>query len=98
MASDDQDVMAWYLQGWCFFLMAEKAKETGIRIEDLTWEELARDARECLETCKTVGLFMYMPVSYSSRNMSSFIQHFSIQMRVYLTILWNLYDNWTHWV
>ena len=27
MASDDQEVEAWYLEGWCFFLMAEKAQE-----------------------------------------------------------------------
>ena len=54
MASDDQEVEAWYLEGWCFFLMAEQAKENGGKLDELTWEELARDARDCLETCQTV--------------------------------------------
>ncbi|THH06428.1 hypothetical protein EW145_g4093 [Phellinidium pouzarii] len=52
MASDDQDVEAWYLEGWCFFLMAEQAKETGMKIEDLSWEELAKDSRDCLDNCR----------------------------------------------
>ena len=54
MASDDEEVEAWYLEGWCFFLMAEHAREHGGKPEELTWEELARDSRDCLETCKTV--------------------------------------------
>ncbi|KAF7316819.1 hypothetical protein HMN09_00415000 [Mycena chlorophos] len=54
MASDDQDVEAWYLEGWCFFLMAEQAKENGGILDELTWQELATDARDCLETCKTL--------------------------------------------
>ena len=54
MAADDQEVEAWYLEGWCFYLMAEQSKESGQKIEDLTWEELAKDSRDCLETCKTV--------------------------------------------
>ena len=57
MASDDQEVEAWYLEGWCFFLMAEKAQESGGNFNDLTWEQLARDARDCLETCQMVLLF-----------------------------------------
>ncbi|KAI0926119.1 hypothetical protein AcW1_008371 [Taiwanofungus camphoratus] len=52
MASDDQDVEAWYLEGWCFFLMAEQAQENGGKLDDYTWPELARDARDCLETCQ----------------------------------------------
>jgi hypothetical protein len=64
MAADDQDVEAWYLEGWCFFLMAEQAKENGGVLESqgegdeagLGWEELARDARDCLETCRIVSL------------------------------------------
>ncbi|KAI0707353.1 TPR-like protein [Earliella scabrosa] len=52
MASDDQEVEAWYLEGWCFFLMAEQAQESGGKLDELTWEELARDARDCLETCQ----------------------------------------------
>jgi hypothetical protein len=56
MANDDQDVEAWYLEGWCFFLMAEQARENGAKVEELSWEELARDARDCLETCSVVRL------------------------------------------
>lgn len=55
MASDDQEVEAWYLEGWCFFLMAEQAKENGGTLDELSWEEMARDARDCLETCQTVS-------------------------------------------
>ena len=54
MASDDEEVEAWYLEGWCFFLMAEQARGREGNFEELTWEELARDSRDCLETCKTV--------------------------------------------
>ncbi|KAI0635934.1 hypothetical protein C8Q77DRAFT_1100465 [Trametes polyzona] len=50
--ADDLEVEAWYLEGWCFFLMAEQAKENGGKLDELTWEELARDARDCLETCQ----------------------------------------------
>lgn len=57
MASDDEEVEAWYLEGWCFFLMAEQAREQGDKLEELTWEELSRDSRDCLETCKTVRSF-----------------------------------------
>ncbi|CCM01385.1 uncharacterized protein FIBRA_03436 [Fibroporia radiculosa] len=52
MATDDQDVEAWYLEGWCFFLMAEQAQESGGKLDELTWQELAKDARDCLETCQ----------------------------------------------
>ena len=54
MASDDEEVEAWYLEGWCFFLMSEQAREKGGKLEELTWEELARDSRDCLETCNMV--------------------------------------------
>ena len=54
MAVDDQEVEAWYLEGWCFFLMAEQAQESGGKLDELTWQELAKDARDCLETCQTV--------------------------------------------
>ena len=50
--SDDQEVEAWYREGWCFFLMAEKAQENGGSLGELTVEQLGRDARDCLETCK----------------------------------------------
>lgn len=54
MASDDQEVEAWYLEGWCFFLLAEKARENGAKVEDLSWEELAQDGRDALERCQMV--------------------------------------------
>lgn len=54
IATDDQDVEAWYLEGWCFFMMAEQAQENEGQLDGLTWQELARDSRDCLETCKTV--------------------------------------------
>jgi len=58
MASDDQEVEAWYLEGWGFYLMAELAHSSPggkLEGEGLTWEELAKDSRDCLETCKNVG-------------------------------------------
>src|SRR5258708_38790620 len=71
--TDDQEVEAWYLEGWCFMLMGEDAKERGIKVEDLSWDELARDACDCLETCKHVSptpppsiiLDPYFPCSFT---------------------------------
>lgn len=60
MASDDQEVEAWYLEGWCFFLMSEQAQEHGGRLDELTWQELAKDARECLETCQVVRIAVFL--------------------------------------
>lgn len=57
LALDDQEVEAWYLEGWCFVLMAERSKETGQAVEGLTFEELAKDARDCLEMCQMVTLY-----------------------------------------
>ncbi|KAJ7475873.1 hypothetical protein FB451DRAFT_1245083 [Mycena latifolia] len=54
MASDDQDVEAWYLEGWCFFLMSEQAQEQGGKLDELTWQELATDSRDCLGTCEVL--------------------------------------------
>lgn len=54
MASDDQEVEAWYLEGWCFFLMSEEAQENGGKLDELSWQELARDARDCLDTCQVL--------------------------------------------
>ncbi|KAF8206400.1 hypothetical protein K438DRAFT_1578140 [Mycena galopus ATCC 62051] len=54
MASDDQEVEAWYLEGWCFFLMSEQAQENGGKLDELTWQELATDARDCLATCEVL--------------------------------------------
>ena len=59
-AADDEEVEAWYLQGWCFVLMAEKAKESGEKIEDLEWQELAQDGRDCLESCRQVSMIHYV--------------------------------------
>ncbi|KAJ7227211.1 hypothetical protein GGX14DRAFT_348423 [Mycena pura] len=56
MASDDQEVEAWYLEGWCFFLMSEQAQEKGGKLDELTWQELATDARDCLATCEALHL------------------------------------------
>ena len=59
MASDDQEVEAWYLEGWALYLMAELANESPdgkLEGEGLSWEELAKDARDCLETCRNVGV------------------------------------------
>jgi len=58
MASDDQEVEALYLEGWAFYLMAEFARESPngkLEDEGLTLEELAKDARDFLETCGNVG-------------------------------------------
>ncbi|KAJ1300064.1 hypothetical protein OPQ81_002546 [Rhizoctonia solani] len=76
VAEDDQDVEAWYLEGWCLWGMAERVK-AGERLEDgtkekgkekqevsddeLGWEELARDARDCLETCKMLHVGQQHP-------------------------------------
>lgn len=55
MSSDDQEVEAWYLEGWCFYLMSEQAQESGGSIDGLTWQELAKDSRDCLEACQVVN-------------------------------------------
>lgn len=56
IATDDQEVEAWYLEGWCFFLMSETAKEScDGRLDDMSWGELGKDSRDCLETCKVVS-------------------------------------------
>jgi hypothetical protein len=67
MASDDQEVEAWYLEGWCFFLMSEQAQENGGKLDELTWQELATDARDCLATCEVVSRFVHSDASYSCR-------------------------------
>ncbi|KZT51999.1 TPR-like protein [Calocera cornea HHB12733] len=47
---DDQEVEAWYLEGWCFWLMAqEEAPQKPW--EDMTKDDMLRDARDCLDTC-----------------------------------------------
>ncbi|EJD51287.1 TPR-like protein [Auricularia subglabra TFB-10046 SS5] len=57
LASDDQEVMGWYLEGWCFLLMSEhlrKAPEGTTVDGGATWTDLAHDAKECLEMCKNL--------------------------------------------
>lgn len=67
MTADDEEVEAWYLEGWCYFLMAEQAKENGGTLDDLSWEELAKDARDRLDTCQMViALFVASLLSNSS--------------------------------
>lgn len=61
LASDDEEIDAWYLQGWCFFLMAQQSKETGQPIDGLGWAELARDSRDCLEACQVVIIPILVP-------------------------------------
>ncbi|EGN99228.1 hypothetical protein SERLA73DRAFT_182119 [Serpula lacrymans var. lacrymans S7.3] len=63
LATDDQEVEAWYLEGWAFFLMAEQARETGQSIEGLSWEELAKDSRDCLESCRNLHMSQEHPDS-----------------------------------
>ena len=83
MASDDEEVEAWYLEGWCFFLMAEQAREHGGKLDELTWEELARDSRDCLETCKTVRS-LYLPCDFAiSLPRSSYMSIKGIPMFLY---------------
>ncbi|KAI0316411.1 TPR-like protein [Amylostereum chailletii] len=61
MAVDDEEVEAWYLEGWCYFLMAEQAHETGGKLDDTPWEELARGARDSLERCKLLHIHQEHP-------------------------------------
>ena len=61
MSSDDQIVEAWYLEGWCFYLMSEQAQESGGSIDGLTWQELAKNSRDCLESCQVVSyIYLYI--------------------------------------
>lgn len=68
MSTDDQEVEAWYLEGWCFFLMSEQAQqpENGGTLDGMTWQEIAKDSRDCLETCGTVSvLILFCVCSFS---------------------------------
>lgn len=67
MSSDDQEVEAWYLEGWCFFLMSEQAQENGGTLDELSWQELAKDARDCLETCQVVRYLNFIRISVAKR-------------------------------
>ncbi|KIJ14465.1 hypothetical protein PAXINDRAFT_12828 [Paxillus involutus ATCC 200175] len=60
LATDDANVEGWYLMGWAWWLLAERRKEgdptvaigLGEEGEQLEWQDMARDARDCLETCQ----------------------------------------------
>lgn len=96
MASDDQDVEAWYLEGWCYFLMAEQAQSSGNLLDDISWEELARDSRERLETCQQVS-----PVGHIDNTMVltflSFTGMKTIQICLYLNMFKSSYRNFREW-
>ena len=97
MASDDEEVEAWYLEGWCFFLMAEQAREHGGKLDELTWEELARDSRDCLETCKTVRS---LDPSCDSRTYflySSYMSTKGILTFLYESMSRSSHPNWRSW-
>ena len=70
MAADDEEVEAWYLEGWCFFLMAEQAHETSGTFDEVPWEDLARDARDCLETCQMVLAFLLTAMYFTNLRLS----------------------------
>lgn len=53
--ADDQEVEAWYLEGWCLYLMSEASKTSGQDVEGLSWQALGQDSRDCLETCTQVS-------------------------------------------
>jgi len=92
MASDDEEVEAWYLEGWCFFLMAEQAREHGGKLDELTWDELARDSRDCLEACKTVGSLDSSFCDLTTHFLhSSYIQIRSILTSLYESMSMSLY-------
>lgn len=62
LAADDASVEGWYLMGWAWWLVAERTKagDTGVLQGDdgeaLEWQDMASDARDCLETCRVVRL------------------------------------------
>lgn len=63
LATDDGNIEGWYLMGWAWWLLAERKKDGDISAtaelgedgQQLEWQDMARDARDCLETCQTVG-------------------------------------------
>ena len=72
MSSDDQEVEAWYLEGWCFHVMSEQAQESGGSVDGLTWQELAKDSRDCLETCQVVS-YIYIYTANEHTNVPPFL-------------------------
>jgi tetratricopeptide (TPR) repeat protein len=65
LATDDANIEGWYLMGWTWWLLAERTQKgdananVGLGSEDADgrpseWQDMARDARDCLETCQTL--------------------------------------------
>lgn len=63
LATDDANVEAWYLMGWSWFLVAERRKDGDMAViqglgedgEQLEWQDMAKDSRDCLETCRMLS-------------------------------------------
>ena len=63
LAADDANIEGWYLMGWSWWLLAERKKDDDVMDtagldedgRELGWQDMARDARDCLETCQTVS-------------------------------------------
>jgi hypothetical protein len=54
--------------------MSEQAQESGGSIDGLTWQELAKDSRDCLETCQAVSCIYKLVNKYTD------IQSFLIKL------------------
>lgn len=78
LATDDVNIEGWYLMGWTWWLLAERTKEGDVTAaaaaaadglgedgRELEWKDMAGDARDCLETCRTVGGFSPAPTCFS---------------------------------
>jgi tetratricopeptide (TPR) repeat protein len=86
LASDDSSVEGWYLMGWGWWLVAERQKEGGEveGSEGLTWEDIARDSRDCLETCQMVSLPRFYASCKSHCNVCATSFH---SLRVNISVL-----------
>ncbi|KAI9566812.1 hypothetical protein HD554DRAFT_2205794 [Boletus coccyginus] len=66
LATDDINIEGWYLMGWTWWLLAQHKKEGDVVAaaaavdglgedgRELEWQDMAGDARDCLETCRTL--------------------------------------------
>jgi hypothetical protein len=75
ISADDEEVEAWYLDGWCYFLMAEQSREDGGSFDDMTSQELAQEACNRLERCKLVRT--------DCRSFVLTLMHFLVQLHVH---------------
>ena len=100
MSSDDQEVEAWYLEGWCFHLMSEQAQESGGSIDGLTWQELAKDSRDCLETCQVVS-YIYIYANDYTKTFNPSSQSYIVIKITRINLYWNIQKNslknWIAW-